>query len=130
VPITAENIDIKMLKVLLMDKITYNILRILIVIFLVVGIWFSENLPLAFLFIIVSMTLLYIIPKKVNEVIWDERTQLIKSNASRMAMGIFIFIIFSSGFALLVSNNDYPDYAQAGFSLLNASNLGPTLNWC
>ena len=110
-----------------MDNKTYNISRILILIFVVMGIFFSGNLISSFLFVIAGMILLYITSKMVNEVTFDERNRLIKSNASRMAMGIFIVIIFISGTALLVLNNTFPDYAQIGFNLLNASNLYFTL---
>lgn len=110
-----------------MDKKTYNISRILIMVLLIIGVFISENLILASLFVVGGMILLYIASKNVNEALWDERTKLIKSNASRMAAGIFILIIFFSGSVLLAINSISIEYAKAGFNLLTPSNLGFTL---
>jgi len=107
-----------------MEKNTYNILKIVIPIFVLCGMVVSNgNLILALLFVIAGMILLYIASKKVNAVIHDERTILIKSNASRMSMGVFINIIFLSGIAILALNSIYPNYIQIEFTI-NASNLG------
>lgn len=72
--------------------------------------------------------MLYIASKNVSEATWDERSILIKSNASRMALGVFVVMIFFSGFGLLAMNNAFPGYAKAGFNLLTSSNLGFTLS--
>lgn len=105
-----------------MNKKTYNIFRILIIAFILVGILISNgNMLLALLFVITGMISLYAISKNVNEVMYDERTTLIKSNASRMSMGIFINIIFLSGIVILVLNSVYPNYIQF---TINASDLG------
>ncbi|MEN6293413.1 MAG: DUF2178 domain-containing protein [Methanobacterium sp.] len=105
-----------------MNKKTYNISRILIITFILVGMWISNgNMLLALLFVITGMISLYTVSTNINEVMHDERTTLIKSNASRMSMGIFINIIFLSGIVILVLNSIYPNYIQF---TINASDLG------
>ncbi|MGB9980421.1 DUF2178 domain-containing protein [Methanobacterium sp.] len=103
-----------------MEKKTYQTFRVLIgtsVGALIAAAVIMENLLLAFVMLILGTLLSYFVKKNVYEVTEDERTSLIASKASRMAMLSFLTIITVLGIGLLTLKNNFPEFTQAGYTL-------------
>ena len=71
---------------------------------------------------IVGMVILYLLRKRVKEVVEDERVYSIADRASRLTIQILGLIIAVAGCTLVAaSRGDSPDLTQAGFALVYAA---------
>jgi uncharacterized membrane protein len=109
-----------------MNKKTIQLFRILLIIFVAAAVAWAVpmgNLVLAFVFILLGLILSYVLRKMVEDVTEDERTYVVAGKASRMAMLTFLAMITLGGISLLALNGYFPQFKQAGLTLVNASCL-------
>jgi len=109
-----------------MNKKNYQLFRILIIIFVAATVGWaipSGKLVLAFMFILIGIILMFVLRKQVEDITEDERTSLVAGKASRMAMLSFLTIITLGGISVLALHDYFPEFKQAGLTLVNASCL-------
>jgi uncharacterized membrane protein len=109
-----------------MNKKTYKLFRTFIIILIaaVVAMVISMgNLILGLVFIFLGSLALYLARRNLEEITEDERTAHVASYASRMAILTFLIIITVVGISLLALKSYFPEYKQAGLTLVNASCL-------
>ena len=102
----------------------YQILRIVVAIFVatVVGLSvITETILPAILAIVIGTMISYIYKKNTNEILEDERIIKVSEKASRIAIVLFSISIAFIGMFLIMLRNEYPDFAQAGFTLSYAA---------
>ncbi len=54
-------------------------------------------------------------------IVEDERTQLINEKAATMTFGIFVAITLYAGIIIIAMRNSYPQFSQAGYTMLLAA---------
>ncbi|BDZ67865.1 DUF2178 domain-containing protein [Methanobacterium ferruginis] len=59
-----------------------------------------------------------IFQKDSSVIVEDERTQLINEKAATMTLGILIAVIIYAGIIILALRDNYPQFLQAGYTLL------------
>lgn len=107
-----------------MNKKNMQLFRILLIIFIAAAVAWAVpmgNLVLALVFILMGIILSYALQKMVDDVTEDERTYVVAGKASRMAMLTFLTIITLVGISLLALKGYFPEFKQAGLTLVNAS---------
>ncbi|MCK9151899.1 DUF2178 domain-containing protein [Methanobacterium alcaliphilum] len=109
-----------------MNKKNMQLFRVLLIIFVAAAVGWAipmGNLVLAFVFILLGVILSYVLRKMVVDVTEDERTYVVAGKAARMAMLTFLTIITLGGISLLALKGYFPEYKQAGLTMVNASCL-------
>lgn len=110
----------------IMNKKNMQLFRILLIIFIAAAVGWAVpmgNLILAFVFVLLGIILSYALQRMVHDVTEDERTYLVAGKAARMAMLTFLTIITIGGISILALKGYFPEYKQAGLTLVNASCL-------
>jgi uncharacterized membrane protein len=62
-----------------------------------------------------------IFQKDSDAIVEDERTKLINEKAATMTLGIFVATIIYLGIIIIALRNSYPQFSQAGYTLLGAA---------
>ncbi|MBU2562736.1 MAG: DUF2178 domain-containing protein [Nanoarchaeota archaeon] len=96
----------------------YRFYKLLIVLVLaaIVGASVSAGnfvLPLALF--LVALILMFVLRKKVDEVLVDERVNKIAGRASRIVLSVSVVIMALSGMVLIAIRESYPEYLITGY---------------
>lgn len=77
----------------------------------------SQNYIIPIFALIAAASFIFILSKKVGEVMVDERDFLIAGKSARIAIIIFSFIAAIAAIILMSLRNDYPDFEAIGSTL-------------
>ena len=105
-----------------MNKRSYTILRILIVIAIGISVGWSVTAGNAIVpipVVLIGTGLLYLMRSKVTDILEDERLNKIREKSSRITFQIFgISAVVAGAVMLALSKNIYPGLESIGFTLI------------
>jgi uncharacterized membrane protein len=108
-----------------MSHKTFMLLRLVVVIIVaILAAWAvsSGNVLILIPAVIVGAAVMFLLSKRVREVVVDERVYSIADKASRLTVKVFVALMVITAAALItISRGGSPEFEQAGFTMAYAT---------